>query len=83
MTRRYHLLCGLLALVVSTSPGTVMAAAADDTAVAPGAGFALQDKPGEYLDVLLDGKVVARYMYAYDKSTPAPDRDLQALPARL
>ena len=33
-------------------------------------GFSLQDKPGEHLDVLLDGRVVARYMYAYDKSTP-------------
>jgi len=34
------------------------------------AGFSFQDTPGEHLDVLLDGKVVARYMYAYDKSTP-------------
>ena len=31
---------------------------------------AFQDKQGEYLDVLLNGKVVARYMYAHDKSTP-------------
>jgi len=34
------------------------------------AGFTLEDKTGEYLDVLLDGRIVARYMYAYDKSTP-------------
>lgn len=33
-------------------------------------GFSFVDKPKEYLDVLLDGKIVARYMYAYDKSTP-------------
>jgi hypothetical protein len=35
------------------------------------AGFSLQDKPGEHLDVLLDGKTAARYMYAHDTSTPA------------
>jgi hypothetical protein len=33
-------------------------------------GFTLQDKPGEQLDILLDGKIAGRYMYAYDKSTP-------------
>ena len=33
-------------------------------------GFSLQDKPGEYLDVLLDGQITARYMYAFDTSTP-------------
>ncbi|HYE20144.1 MAG TPA: DUF6807 family protein [Tepidisphaeraceae bacterium] len=32
-------------------------------------GFTLADKAGEHMDVLLDGKIVARYMYAYDKST--------------
>jgi hypothetical protein len=35
------------------------------------AGFSLQDKPGECLDVLLDGKTVARYVYAHDTATPA------------
>ncbi len=30
----------------------------------------LKDTPGDHLDVLIDGKVAARYMYAYDKSTP-------------
>jgi len=30
----------------------------------------LEDKPGEHLDVLLGGRVVARYMYAYDTSSP-------------
>ena len=32
-------------------------------------GFFWQDKQGEYLDLLLDGKKVTRYMYAYDTST--------------
>lgn len=34
-----------------------------------GQGFALNDKPGEYLDVLLDGKIVARYMNGHDTSS--------------
>ena len=33
--------------------------------------FTFADKVGEYLDVLLNGKPVARYVYAFDKSTPA------------
>ena len=32
-------------------------------------GFSWQDKKGEYLDLLLGGKKVMRYMYAYDTST--------------
>ena len=32
-------------------------------------GFELKDTPGQYLDVLLDGKIAARYMYAHDTST--------------
>ena len=44
-------------------------AAAQSTALG-GAGFALQDAPGKYLDVSLDGRVVARYVYACDRSTP-------------
>ncbi len=40
------------------------------SARAADAGFALQEKAGECVDVLLDGKTVARYMCAYDKSTP-------------
>ncbi len=34
------------------------------------AGFSLKDEPGKHLDVLVDGRTVGRYMYAYDKSTP-------------
>ena len=32
--------------------------------------FAFKDDPGKALDVLCDGKIVGRYMYAYDTSTP-------------
>ena len=32
--------------------------------------FSIHDEKGSHLDVLRDGKVVARYMYAYDKSSP-------------
>ncbi|MGD0091736.1 MAG: PmoA family protein, partial [Planctomycetota bacterium] len=35
------------------------------------AGFTFNDQAGQYLDVLYNGKIVGRYMYAYDKSTPA------------
>jgi hypothetical protein len=34
-------------------------------------GFSLDDRSGEHLDVLYQGKRVARYMYGYDPSTPA------------
>jgi mono/diheme cytochrome c family protein/glucose/arabinose dehydrogenase len=40
-------------------------------AFAESAGFAFQDKAGEHLEVLSGGKIVARYMYAHDVSTPA------------
>ena len=33
-------------------------------------GFCFKDTAGEYLDVYLDGRAVARYMYANDTSTP-------------
>ena len=34
------------------------------------ADFSFKDTPGESLDVLQDGKLVARYMYGHDVSTP-------------
>lgn len=34
-------------------------------------GFAFKDTPGDHLDILAGEKLVARYMYAFDKSTPA------------
>jgi hypothetical protein len=33
-------------------------------------GFSFQDTPGQHLDILLDGRLAARYMYAHDNSTP-------------
>lgn len=33
-------------------------------------GFEFRDTQGQHLDVVRDGKLVARYMYAYDMSTP-------------
>ena len=38
-------------------------------------GFALKDTAGQYLDVYLDGRAVARYMYASDTSTPKKARE--------
>lgn len=58
MFARCQLPCILVSLALAGP-----ACAADEPA-----GF--QDKEGTHLDVLLNGKVVARYMYAYDKSTP-------------
>jgi hypothetical protein len=46
---------------------TALAVAAE--APAAGGAFAFDDKKGECLDVKLDGRLVARYMYAYDPST--------------
>lgn len=40
---------------------------------APQVGFSFRDEPGQGLDVLLDGRAVARYMYARDLSTPERD----------
>src|SRR5262245_7250087 len=53
-----HLFCSFILVLVAGS-----ARAAETVAE-------LQDHEGEYLEVLLKGKPVARYMYAYDKSTP-------------
>lgn len=57
--RLKHLLAA--ALLVATSAARLHAADA----------FAFKDEPGQHLDILANGKLVARYMYAYDKSTPA------------
>jgi hypothetical protein len=57
----------MLGVVVGLAPLT----STPQAALAVDSGFAFQDQPGQHLDVLLDGRIVARYMYAYDKSTPA------------
>lgn len=58
MLRLLSCLCAAILLSVAT------AHAADEK------GFAFQDSPGKHLDVLLDGKIAVRYMYAHDVSTP-------------
>src|SRR4051812_24887280 len=55
-----------LALVAFVAAGLFLAKAA---VAADAKGFSLDDKPGQSLDILLDGKIVARYMYAHDTST--------------
>ena len=52
-----HILTPLLALFAAT-----VSAATD---------FAIEETAGKHLDVLRDNKVIARYMMAYDPSTPA------------
>jgi len=37
----------------------------------PQPGFTYRDNPGNYRDLLFDGRKVTRYMYAHDTSTPA------------
>jgi hypothetical protein len=73
----------LAVLGVAASAGVLLAAAAAPTptstaapALAPpasttSAGFAFKDTPGKFLDVLLDGRMVARYVYEFDDSTKA------------
>jgi hypothetical protein len=62
-------LSAALALLAARS-ATAVAADAPNSAAAPAsAGFAFQDAAGDHLDVLLDGKIVGRYMYAHDTST--------------
>lgn len=55
-------------LAAATVLSLVLAAGA---ARAAEEGFALRDSPGDHLDVLFAGRPVARYMYAFDTSTPA------------
>jgi hypothetical protein len=63
---------GLALLLTAALGGIAYAAQAGDNATATATkGFALKDQPGQHLDILLDGRLVGRYMYAYDKSSPA------------
>lgn len=63
--------CGLLRLsILGMAIGSVVLAAAASGGEAIGAGFTLKEKEGEHVDVLFQGKVVGRYMYAYDTSSP-------------
>ena len=63
---------GLALLLMAALGDIAYAAQAGDNATATATkGFALKDQPGQHLDILLDGRLVGRYMYAYDKSSPA------------
>ncbi len=65
MTYKHWL--GLLAALVAGSLAAIAVVAEEGPAKK---GFTLQEKDGEHLDVLLDGRTAARYMIAYDKSSP-------------
>lgn len=49
--------------------GALLSLALPATPTQAAEGFALADTPGDHLDVLHDGKLVARYMYASDNSS--------------
>lgn len=61
---RFTFVC-LVPLVGLLTALPALAAAAPEG----GHGFELKDTAGDHLDVLLDGKIVARYMYAHDTSS--------------
>ena len=65
---RSFFLCGLLAASFAAAS---VAADSQSAAKSPAAGFSFKDEPGQYLDILLDGKIVGRYMYAHDTSSEA------------
>ena len=71
--RRKPLLAALALAVsfagVARGQDAAGAGAAAATAAPAAAGFSFQDAKGDHLDVLLDGKIVGRYMYAFDRST--------------
>ena len=50
--------------------GCLIAILSGPTLAAADDGFAIQDQDGKHLDVLHQGRIVARYMYAYDPSSP-------------
>ncbi len=54
-------------MAVILTAGACAACASSATAAAA---FELKDTPGVHLDVTLDGRIVARWMYAYDNSSP-------------
>jgi len=64
MSKKFFSCLFLLALGPATSLGGAVCSSQG------AAGFKLRDKPGQYVDVLFNGQIVARYMYAYDPSSP-------------
>ncbi len=67
--KRFYALCGLI-LVVAVSLWAANLAMAERAGSGTDAGFTLKDEPGKALDIYLNGRLKARYMYAHDKSTP-------------
>lgn len=61
---RSSVILGFLSLGLTASLMPSSAPAAE-------AGFAFKDIAGQHLDVVLDGQLAARYMYAHDPATPA------------
>ncbi|MFA7174511.1 MAG: DUF6807 family protein [Kiritimatiellia bacterium] len=59
--------CGSILAAAATAWAVMIAG--ESRAAQDSAGFAFRDEPGKYLDVLLNGKTAARYMYAYDPSS--------------
>ena len=61
-----------LSMTVSAMAAALCLALAAGSAPAADAGgaFAVKDNPGKWLDILQGGRIVGRYMYAYDKSSP-------------
>jgi len=59
-----------LAVLICISLWSPEQVRAERLASAASAGFSLKDDPGKAMDVYLDGRLVARYMYAHDNSTP-------------
>lgn len=62
MPRMKSITRGVVLLAALTLGGVTLAADAEQ--------FSFADVPGQHLDVLLNGKIVARYMDAWDVSTP-------------
>lgn len=55
---------------VNILPALALALSLTVAAARANSAFSFQDHPGQYLDILNDGKIVGRYMYAHDTSTP-------------
>lgn len=56
--------------LASLVAGSLAALSLTGSARAADAGFSFADTQGKHLDVLLDGKIVGRYMYQLDRSSP-------------
>ena len=62
-----------VSIMAAAATAWAVMAAGESRAAQDSAGFAFRDEPGKHLDVLLDGKIAGRYMYAYDPSSSSKD----------